>query len=198
MRSIAVRHDGDVADRCWHCQRANAGERIEAALATAAEARIPMALLEEVVTEGEAKGAALDRIAQAVERRLAALARASEVLSEQPAVGRVDLGAVADAYEAGISDTVLAAVFEQAPIERRAVAVPALARLVQDGHVPQAALEQVIEALERGPDIGPNAPGPAAGVAAGAPAGVPVGRRAGVPAPGAPSEAGRPAGLPIP
>jgi hypothetical protein len=173
-------------------------ERIETALANAAESRIPVALLEDVVMEGQAKGAALDRIAQAVERRLAALARASEALAGQPAVAPADLAAVADAHEAGISDTILAAVFAKAPGERRAVAVEALTRLVEDGQVPPAALEQVIKALEQGPGSGLNLPAAAAGVASGAPAGVTAGPPAGVPAPGVPSEAGRPAGLPVP
>jgi hypothetical protein len=171
-------------------------DRIAAALATAGEMRIPVELLQDIVVEGQAKGAALDRIADAVARRLAALERASEALGGQSGVGAADLAAVADAHESGISDTVLEAVFDNAPRERRAVAIAALTQLVADGHVPAEALDRVIAALARGNDALLSLPGQAAGSGAGAPAGIPAGPPAGVPAPGGVPQGGHPAGPP--
>src|SRR5690606_4220191 len=54
--------------------------RIEAALASAAEAGIPMALIESKIAEGKAKGVAMERLAAAVEARLAGLQRAANAL----------------------------------------------------------------------------------------------------------------------
>src|SRR5687767_15979527 len=69
--------------------------RIDAALAKAKSAGIPAALLESKIAEGRAKGVSMDRIAVAVERREAALERASSVLRGPRAVDEdgLDVGA---------------------------------------------------------------------------------------------------------
>ena len=55
--------------------------RIDAALSTAAEARIPVSLLKSKVAEGEAKHVSEERIAGAVEARHRTLLRASSTLA---------------------------------------------------------------------------------------------------------------------
>jgi len=52
-------------------------DRINTALARARQVGIPVALLESKIAEGKAKGVSLDRVAAAVERRQAALEKAS-------------------------------------------------------------------------------------------------------------------------
>lgn len=184
-------------------------ERIEAAKLRAAEAGIPVELLEGKIAEGRAKGVPHDRIADAVERRRAALERARRALTDRPDVTVDELGVGADAVEAGVSEAVLRAVTESAPRERRVVAIAALEQLVQLGHVPEHALERVRGALQRGPEALLNLPAEAAREA-GRPAtrpdtpdAPPTGVRppAGVPTPGtrpldARPDAGRPEGLP--
>lgn len=166
-------------------------DRIEAAMARAAAAGIPLALLDEKQAEGRAKGVSMDVLADAIERRAAGLERAQQALSDRPDIGSDDLTAGADALESGVSEAVLQAVADLAPRERRAVAIAALDRLVQDGRTPADALERVREALQRGPDALLNLPTPGAG-AARVPAGVP----AGVPAPGTVPQGARPSGPP--
>jgi hypothetical protein len=104
----------------------------------------------------------MDRIAAAVERREAALERASSVLRGPRAVDTAGLGVGADAVEQGISEAVLAAVADSAPRERRAVAIAALTELVALGRAPQRALDQVREALKKGPEALANLPAQAA------------------------------------
>jgi hypothetical protein len=65
-------------------------------------------------------------------------------------------------------------VSETAPRDRRAVAIAALTQLVALGHVPEAALARVRDALQRGPQALMNLPAEA-------------GRRGGGPAPGTPA-----------
>jgi hypothetical protein len=160
-------------------------DRINTAIARAREVGIPVALLESKVAEGRAKGIPLDRIAVAVERRAAALARASEALRGQPDAP-ASLGVGADAIESGVSDAALRAVAENAPRERRNVAIAVLTQLVQQGHVSEDALARVRTALARGPEALANLPAeagagrrprPAAGAPPAPPAGVPGGRR---------------------
>src|SRR5262245_59252610 len=133
-------------------------ERINAALARAQQVGIPVSLLESKIAEGKAKGVSLERIAAAIERREAVLERASQALrGEADAAASLAVGA--DAIESGVNDAVLRAVAESAPRDRRNVAIAALTQLVQQGQVPQAALERVRDALKRGPDALANLPG---------------------------------------
>ena len=181
-------------------------ERINAALARAQQVGTPVALLESKIAEGKAKGVSLERIAAALERRQAALERASQALrGEADAVSSLAVGA--DAIEAGVSEVVLKAVGENAPRDRRNVAIAALTELVHQGQTPEAALARVREALRRGPDALSNLPAEAAAGRRGG--GPPDGQRSGnaggragagsgppgaVPAPGKPPQAGRPQG----
>jgi hypothetical protein len=181
-------------------------ERINAALARAQQAGIPVALLESKIAEGKAKGVSLERIAVAIERRQGALERASQALrGEVDAASTLAVGA--DAIEAGVSEAVLRAVGEDAPRDRRSVAIAALTELVHRGNTPEAALVRVREALRRGPDALSNLPAQAAAGQrgggspdgqksgnAGGRAGAEPGPPAAVPAPGKPPQAGRPQG----
>ena len=136
--------------------------RIDASLAKAKAAGIPVALLESKIAEGRAKGVSMDRIAAAVERREAALERASSVLRGPRAVDADGLDVGADAVEEGISDAVLAAVADAAPRERRSVAIAALTELVARGRSSQNALDQVRDAVKKGPEALANLPAQAA------------------------------------
>src|SRR4051794_22965269 len=77
-------------------------QRIQAARQRSAQAGIPVALLDGKVAEGRAKGVPEDRIAAAVERRLASLQRARDAMAGQapaaPLTG-ADLSVGADALE---------------------------------------------------------------------------------------------------
>lgn len=133
-------------------------DRLNTALARARQVGIPVTLLEAKIAEGKAKGVSLDRIAAAVERRESTLERASQVMKGQPGSGDAELSVAADALDSGVSDAVLKAVSESAPRERRAVAIAALTELVKMGHVPEAALSRVQQALKRGPEALLNLP----------------------------------------
>jgi hypothetical protein len=169
---------------------------------------IPVALLESKIAEGKAKGVSLERIAVAIERRQSALERASQALR-----GQVDAAASlavgADAIESGVNEDVLRDVAENAPRDRRNVAIATLTELVHQGHAPQAALGRVKDAIKKGPDALTNLPAqPAAGSRgggsangqgrgnAGGRAGAEPGPPAGVPAPGKPPQAEKPGGPP--
>lgn len=189
-------------------------DRINTAIARAREVGIPVALLESKIAEGKAKGVSLERIAVAVERRQAALERASDALKGRPEVEAADLSVAADAVESGVSKAVLQAIADLAPRERRAVAIAALTQLVQMGTIPEAALDRVRDALKRGPDALANLPaqaaaaqgrrgggGPPEGVQPGSNAGTgrgtpPAGPPAAVPSPGGASQPSRPGGPP--
>lgn len=133
-------------------------ERIDTALSRARQAGIPVSLLESKIAEGKAKGVSQERIAAAIERREAVLERASQALrGEADAAASLAVGA--DAIESGVNEAVLKAVAENAPRDRRNVAIAALTQLVQQGQVPEAALERVRDALKRGPDALANLPG---------------------------------------
>ena len=192
-----------------HAQVQPPQDRINTAIARARQVGIPVALLESKIAEGKAKGVSLDRIAEAVERREATLERASQAMSRQQGVREDDLSTGAEALESGVSDAVLRTIAETAPRERRAVAIAALTQLVEQGHVPEAALERVQEALKRGPDALANLPAQAgqgrgrgngppegAGAVDGGRRGSPQGPPAGVPAPGGVSQPTRPGGRP--
>jgi hypothetical protein len=179
-------------------------ERITTALARARQVGIPVALLESKIAEGKAKGVSLDRIAAAIERRQAALERANQALGGEPDAAS-SLGVGADAIESGVSEAVLREVAENAPRDRRNVAIAVLTELVKQGYAPEAALGRVRDAVRRGPEALSNLPAEAAagrrgngpsdgqrpGNASGR-AGAEPGPPAGVPAPGNPPQAGRP------
>jgi hypothetical protein len=133
-------------------------DRINAALARARQVGIPVALLEAKIAEGKAKGVSLDRIAAAIERRETTLEHASRVMKGQPGNGDAELSVAADAIDSGVSDNILRSISESAPRDRRAVAIAALTQLVQQGHVPEAALDRVKDALKRGPEALINLP----------------------------------------
>lgn len=179
---------------------AAARARVEAAMQAAVEGGIPVALLEQKVAEGKAKGVSMDRIAAAVEARLAGLVRASEVLTEAGLTGatNAELSVAADAVQAGVGGTALATISTTAPPDRRVVAIAVLADLVAMGRAPDRALTEVQAALQRGPAALANLRAEAAaglqatgGVSAG-PVGAQVGAGAGggarveVPAPRVP------------
>jgi hypothetical protein len=181
-------------------------ERINTALSRARQVGIPVALLESKIAEGKAKGVSMERIAAAIERRQAALERASQALRGAPDAA-ASLAVGADAIESGVSEAVLGAVAQDAPRDRRNVAIAALTELVHQGHVPEAALDRVRDALKRGPDALTNLPadaGPGRGRGGGPPdgqrgnaggrAGAEPGPPAGVPAPGNPPQSRRPDG----
>ncbi|HSM36392.1 MAG TPA: hypothetical protein VK837_08365 [Longimicrobiales bacterium] len=128
--------------------------RIEAALSQAAEAGVPVGLLESKIAEGRAKGVPMARIAAAVEQRLAALQQALSLMepeATEEGVSDGDLSLGADALLAGVDGPAIATVAQSAPRERLGVAVAVLTELVQMGASSQTALNQVLAALERGP-----------------------------------------------
>jgi hypothetical protein len=184
-------------------------ERIDAAIAHAREAGIPVTLLESKVAEGKAKGVSMDRIAAAIERRETALEKASQALRGRTDVNAADLSVSADAVESGVSAAVLKAIAESAPRDRRVVAIAALTELVKQGNVPEAALDRVKDALKRGPDALANLPAQAAagqshgggqpdatGSSTGRGRGGAQGPPASVPAPGGSPEPTKPGGKP--
>lgn len=128
--------------------------RIEAALDAALQAGIPVALLESKVDEGRAKGVPMDRIAAAVEARLAGLARAREALGRADAsvVSEGELLVAAEALNAGVSEEALIRVTREAPGERRAVATAVLTDLVRLGYGNADAFARVTAALSNGPE----------------------------------------------
>jgi hypothetical protein len=189
-------------------------DRIDTALSRARQVGVPVSLLESKIAEGKAKGVSPERIAAAIERREAVLERASQALrGEADAAASLAVGA--DAIESGVNEAVLKAVAANAPRDRRNVAIAALTQLVQQGQVPEAALERVRDALKRGPDALANLPGESGSNRRGN--GPPEGRGdgngngngngngggqsgrdpgppSGVPTPGKPSQSGKPDG----
>lgn len=166
-------------------QSTEAQARISAALETAIEAGIPVALLEQKVAEGKAKGVSMERIAAAVEARLAGLTRAGEALAEAglSSTTSAELSVAADAVQAGVSQTALVTISESAPEDRRVVAIAVLADLVLLGRTPDRALAEVQVALQRGPAALANLRAEtAAGLLAsgGVTTAIPVGAEAGV------------------
>jgi hypothetical protein len=176
-------------------------QRIEDAKARAAQAGIPVELLDARIAEGRAKGVAEDRIALAVERRTTGLAQAQDAMNKQ---GRrattAELSAGADAIEAGVDGTTLGVVIQAARDEERPVALAVLGELVRQGLPVGEALNRVTLALQKRGDALANLPHQAATERGGRPAGAGppagVGGRpdgAGVPRGGA---GGPPAGVP--
>lgn len=150
LLTFAVRADAALAQ--------TAQERIDAATGRAQQAGLPLTLLESKIAEGRAKGVPMDRIAAAIERREASLERANQALRSRGDVSTADLAVAADAVESGISVSVLQALAESAPRQRRVVAIAALTELVRRGTGPDAALSRVQDALKRGPDALANLP----------------------------------------
>lgn len=126
--------------------------RIEAALAAAAEARIPVELIESKIAEGKAKGVAMNRLAAAVEARLAGLQRAAAALAQAgvEVQNAGQLAVTADALAAGVSENAVVTISREAPAERRTVAIAVLADLVRLGHANDQALARVNAALSSG------------------------------------------------
>ena len=126
--------------------------RIDAAIAAAARAEIPAELVESKIAEGRAKGVAEERIAAAVEARVAGLVRASEAMKRANVEARSagELSVTADALEAGVSEDAVIRISRDAPSERRAVAVAVLADLVRLGHPVDHAFARVNGALSSG------------------------------------------------
>ena len=179
-------------------------DRINTAIARARQVGIPVALLESKLAEGKAKGVSMERIAAAIERREAALERAQQAMAGQQGIGDDDLLMAAEALESGVSEAVLGTIAETAPRDRRAVAIAALTQLVELGYVPEAALDRVLDALQRGPDALANLPAeagrrngpPETSGLAGGRGGASAGPPAGVPAPGGSSQPTRPGATP--
>jgi hypothetical protein len=145
-----------VAPAALQAQRPAAGgdARVQATLDAALEAGIPVALLQNKIAEGKAKGVPMERIAAAVETRLNALIQARDAF-EQARLGSTtegELSVAADAVQAGVSQAALVEISQTAPQERRMVAIAVLADLVALGHVPEQAMLQVQAALRRGPE----------------------------------------------
>jgi hypothetical protein len=140
-------------------------QRIDAARQRAEAGGIPVALLDSKVAEGRAKGVPMDRIAVAVERRLATLSRARDAMAGAPRaapVSAADLSVGADALEAGVEPAVLGRLTVAAPANQRAQAIAMLAELVAGGESSERALARVTAALTRGPEALRKLPGEAA------------------------------------
>lgn len=141
-------------------------QRVDAALERAQEAGVPVELLESKIAEGRAKGIPMERIAQAVENRLAVLQGVRERIGERWEFSGSELGVAADAAQSGVSEEVLESIAANAPRDRRAVAIAALTQLVQLGERDEDALQRVMEALDRGPEALMELPAQAAEAAA--------------------------------
>jgi hypothetical protein len=119
--------------------------RIDAALSAAAEARVPLSLVQSKVAEGEAKHVAPERIAAAVEARVKSLVHASQMMQRAniDARNEGELLVSADALDAGVSESALIRISRDAPPERRTVAIAVLADLVRLGAASENALARV-------------------------------------------------------
>ena len=142
-------------------QQGDASARIESAFGAAAQAGIPVSLLESKVQEGRAKGVAEARIAAAVEARLGALVRAQTALTRAGARGLVaaDLAVAADALQAGVAEASMVDVMTRVPAPRRAVATAVLTELVELGLASEVALSRVHAAVAQGGEALVNLPG---------------------------------------
>ncbi len=128
--------------------------RIDAAMQTAVQAGIPTSLLESKVSEGKAKGVAMERVAAAVEARLEGLTRAQGALQKAgvSAYSEGELLVASEALSAGVSENALISVTTKAPAERRAVATAVLTDLVRLGYDEGAASARLDGALSSGPE----------------------------------------------
>lgn len=131
-------------------QTSTPNARIDAAMRTAAKAKIPTTLLESKVAEGEAKHVPPQRIATAVEARLEALVDASDAMNRAKIESRTEgeLAVAADALQAGVSEKALIKIYRSAPAERRVVAVAVLTDLVRLGQDSEPAFARVNSTLK--------------------------------------------------
>jgi hypothetical protein len=140
-----------------------AAARIETAKRSIAAAGIPASLLETRIAEGRAKGIPLDRIAAVVERRAAALVEARRGMAGARGLGAADLGAGADAVEAGIDADAIRSVIAGAREQDRPVAIAVLTYLHRERGLPvDQALARVRAAMAKGPDALRSLPAKAA------------------------------------
>ncbi|HEU4558011.1 MAG TPA: hypothetical protein VFS20_09185 [Longimicrobium sp.] len=142
----------------------DAAQRIEAARQRAAQAGIPVQLLNDKVAEGRAKNVPEERIAAAVVRRLASLERARAAMragARPPALSPADLSVGADALENGVDPAVLGRLAQSAPQASRAQAIAVLTQLVQQGVASEQALARVTAALADGAEALRQLPGEA-------------------------------------
>ena len=153
-------------------------QRIERALARALQVGVPVELLESKVALGRARGYPTEQIAQGIERRLQTLEQVKTSFGDRHQLSSEELGVAADAVQAGVSQTALAAVAERAPRQRRSVAIAVLTELVRLGHASDEALARVSQALEGTPEALTNLPAQSQGRGNGPPENVP-GRGAG-------------------
>jgi hypothetical protein len=129
---------------------AAAEARIQAALATAVDAGVPVTLLESKIAEGRAKGVDMARIATAVEHRAEVLTRVQTALAARfEAVTTGELTAAADAHQNGVGLDGIVGVTARAGNDR-AAALTVLADLVAEGRAPEHALLRVEAALNGG------------------------------------------------
>jgi hypothetical protein len=163
--------------------------RIEAARARALQSGLPVALIDERIAEGLAKGIPAERIAIAVERRATSMMSARQAMrAANIEATTAMLAAGADAVEAGISEQAIRRVMVGARAADRPVALAVLTYLHRDRGIPlDRALDAVTEAMARGPDALRDLP-----ARAGAP-----GRADGAAGPRRPS-GGPPAAVPAP
>ena len=154
----------------WAAAQGTPEQRIAAARQRASTVGIPVSLLDGKVAEGRAKGVPMDRIAAAVERRLASLQRARDAMgggARPPALTPADLNVGADALDAGVEPAALGRLAREAGADRRTVAIAVLTQLVQDGMASEQALARVTAALARNPDELRRLPGEANAAAQG-------------------------------
>ncbi|HET7463980.1 MAG TPA: hypothetical protein VFJ82_22175 [Longimicrobium sp.] len=148
----------------WAHAQGDPAQRIQAARQRASQVGIPVALLDNKVAEGRAKGVPADRIAAAVERRLASLERARTAMNAggaRLALTGSDLSVGADALEAGVDAGVLGRLARAAAADRRAVAIAVLTELVSRGLSSEQALARVTAALANGAEALRQLPGEA-------------------------------------
>jgi hypothetical protein len=138
-------------------------QRIDRALERAQSVGVPVELLESKVAEGRAKGIPLARIAPVVEQRLQVLERVKTDFGERHGLTPSELGVSADAVQSGVSDAAVATLAQNAPRDRRAVAIAVLTELVKQGQASEVALARVTEALQRGGDAVSNLPAQSSG-----------------------------------
>ncbi|HKT59410.1 MAG TPA: hypothetical protein VJQ46_05130, partial [Gemmatimonadales bacterium] len=152
--ALLIAPAGLLAQDSTSTGKAGPQARIDAALSTALSAGVPVSLLEGKIAEGKAKGVSMDRIAAAVEQRLEALTTAQAAMTKAGIKNSTDgeLSVAADAVQAGVSQSALAAVSQGAPDGSRAVAIAVLTDLVAQGQASAQALERVQTALARGPE----------------------------------------------
>ena len=166
MRRIVLAALLLFAPLSWAAGQGTPEQRIAAARQRATAAGIPVSLLDGKVAEGRAKGVPMDRIAAAVERRLASLQRARDAMvggARPPALTPSDLNVGADALDAGVEPAALGRLAREAGADRRAVAIAVLTQLVQQGMASEQALARVTAALARDPDALRRLPGEARG-----------------------------------